>query len=131
MISKLRCVNFYLMHNYDHENILKLMKIFYFHLYIFTLCIFFIITIIEYNFVNKDTFDSIIKKYLSFLPDIHQTKALINLELLEHIKEILLNPLNFKINNKVTYNWAKKCFFLEKITLEDYKVMVKKNNKPI
>ena len=107
------------------------MRIFYSHLYTFTLCMFFIITIMEYNFVSKDTFDSIIKKYLSSLPDIRQEKALINLELLERIKEILLNPPNSKIDNKVTRDWAKKRFFLEEITPGDFRVMVKKDNKPV
>ncbi len=85
----------------------------------------------EYNFISKDTFDSIIKKYLNSLPDVYQKKTLINLKLLEHIKEILLNPLNSKINNKVIHDQIKKRFFLKKITPKNYKVIVKKNNKPI
>ena len=85
----------------------------------------------EYNFVSKDTFDSIIKKYLSSLPDVRQEKALINLELLERIKEILLKPLNSKIDNKITRDWARKHFFFEEITPGDYRIIVKKDNKPV
>jgi hypothetical protein len=85
----------------------------------------------EHNFVNEDTFGSIINKYLNSLPDFRQEKALINLELLERIKNILLTPPNSRIDNKPTRDWARKRVFLEEITPGDYRVMVKKDNKPV
>ena len=84
----------------------------------------------EYNFVSKDTFDSIIKKYLSSLPDIRQEKALINLELLERIKEILLKPSNSKIDNKVMRDWVRKRFFLKKLHMETIGLWLKRIINP-
>ena len=48
--------------------------------------------IMKYNFVTKDTFNSIIESYIIALSESKQEKALINLNLLNKIKEILLNP---------------------------------------
>ncbi len=56
----------------------------------------------EYNFINKATLDDIINKYLSFLPECYQEKALINKNLFEWIKKILLNPSNKEIDTKAT-----------------------------
>jgi hypothetical protein len=43
----------------------------------------------------------------------------------------LLDPSNPQTDNKITREWAKKRFFLEEITPKDYRVMVKKDNKPV
>src|SRR4051812_49395709 len=85
----------------------------------------------EYNFISKTTFDFILNNYLNSLPACRQEKALINLDLLERIKKILLDPFNTKIDNKITREWAKKRFFLEEITPNDFRVIVKKDNKPV
>ena len=82
----------------------------------------------EYNFISKITFDEIIEKYITSLPASKQEKALINLELSNKIKEILLNPSDLTIDNKNTRGWAKKNFILEEITPSDYWVIVKASN---
>ena len=46
----------------------------------------------KYSFINKDTFNGIITNYITNLPSSKQKKALIDLKLLNEIKEILLNP---------------------------------------
>ena len=46
----------------------------------------------EYTFISKDTFNGIVEHYIAKLPASKQKKALIDLELLNEIKEILLNP---------------------------------------
>ena len=56
----------------------------------------------EYTFISKATFDNIINRYLSSLPTSRQEKALVNSELLERIKKILLDPSNVQTDNKNT-----------------------------
>ena len=85
----------------------------------------------EYNFISKTTLDDIINKYISSLPECRQEKALVNKNLFEWIKKILLDPSNKEIDIKATREWAKKCFILEEITLGDYRIMVKSDNKPV
>src|SRR3954471_17728779 len=85
----------------------------------------------EYSFISKPTFDNIINNYINTLSNNHQEKALINLNLLEQIKKILLDPSNVLIDDKNTQEWAKKCFLLEEIVLGEYGVMVKKEDKPV
>ena len=46
----------------------------------------------EYFFISKDTFNGIIERYIISLPDSKREKALINLDLLNKIKEVLLKP---------------------------------------
>ena len=62
----------------------------------------------EYNFINKDTLNNIINNFISSLPERRQEKALINIELLERIKKILLDPSNKKVDTKNTREWARK-----------------------
>jgi ABC-type enterochelin transport system ATPase subunit len=78
----------------------------------------------EYNFISKTTLDNIINNYISSLPACKQEKALINMELLERIKKILLDPNNKEIDVKSTREWAKKRFDLEEITPGDYRVQL-------
>ena len=85
----------------------------------------------EYTFISKATFDNIINRYLSSLPTSRQEKALVNSELLERIKKILLDPSNVQTDNKNTRDWAKKRFYIEEITPENHRIMVKKDNKPV
>jgi Integrase zinc binding domain len=85
----------------------------------------------EYTFISKNTFNGIIESYISGLPVLKQEKALINLELSNKIKEILLNPKDSTIYDKLTREWSKKKFRLEEITPGDYRVIVKSNNKPV
>ena len=85
----------------------------------------------EYNFITRDTFNGIIESYITGLPEPKQEKALINLNLLNKIKEILLNPKDLTIDNKNIRRWAKKNFNLEKITPGDYRVIVKASNNPV
>ncbi len=85
----------------------------------------------EYTFISKDTFNGIIERYITKLPATKQKKALIDLNLLNEIKEILLNPKNNTISSKNTRDWAKKKFKLEEITPGDYRVIVKANNHPV
>ncbi|CAG8658868.1 17301_t:CDS:2 [Funneliformis caledonium] len=82
----------------------------------------------EYTFISKDTFNGIIERYIISLPVSKQEKALINLELLDKIKNVLLNPKGHTICNKNTQIWIKKKFKLEEITPDDYRVIVKANN---
>ncbi len=65
------------------------------------------------------------------MPICKQNKALVNLELLNKIKTILLDPKNNQIYDKNTREWAKKWFYLEEIVFGDYKVIVKADNKPV
>ena len=69
----------------------------------------------EYTFISKDTFNGIIERYITKLPATKQKKALIDFNLLNEIKEILLNPKNNTISSKNTRDWAKKKFKLEEI----------------
>ena len=85
----------------------------------------------EYTFISKDTFNGIIEHYITKLPATKQKKALIDLNLLNEIKEILLNSKNNTISSKNTRDWAKKKFKLEEITPGDYRVIVKANNHPV
>ncbi|RGB21416.1 hypothetical protein C1646_778082 [Rhizophagus diaphanus] len=63
----------------------------------------------------------VLQRYIGNLPSSKQEKALINLNFLNEIKEVLLNPKNNTISNKNTHNWIKKKFKLEKITSGDYR----------
>ena len=85
----------------------------------------------EYTFISKDTFNGIVEYYIAKLPASKQKKALIDLELLNEIKEILLNPKDNTISSKNTRDWAKRKFRLEEITPGDYRVIVKANNNPV
>jgi len=85
----------------------------------------------EYTFISRDTFNGIVERYIMSLPVSKREKALINLDLLNKIKEILLNPKDHNICNKTTCDWAKKRFKLEEITPNDFRVIVKANNNPI
>jgi len=85
----------------------------------------------EYNFISRDTFNGIIERYITSLSASKQEKALINLELSNKIKEILLNPSDLTIDNKNTRGWARKNFVLEEITPNDYRVIVKASNNPV
>ena len=85
----------------------------------------------EYTFISRDTFNGIIENYITNLPDTKQTKALINMDLLNEIKEVLLKPKDNTISNKNTRDWAKRKFKLEEITPNDYRVIVKANNNPV
>ena len=85
----------------------------------------------EYNFISKATLDDIVNKYISSLPECRQEKALVNIKLFERIKKILLDPSNKEIDTKATRKWAKKHFILEEITPGDYRIIVKKDNKPV
>lgn len=76
----------------------------------------------EYNFISKATLDDIINKYLSSLSECHQEKALINKNLFERIKKILLNPSDKEIDIKAICEWAKKHFILKEIIPEDYRI---------
>ena len=44
----------------------------------------------EYTFISKETFKTLVNNYLNKLPECKRDKALINLELLEKIKKALL-----------------------------------------
>ena len=68
----------------------------------------------EYNFITRDTFNGIIESYITGLPKSKQEKALINLSLLNKIKEILLNPKDLTIDNKNIRRWAKKILILRR-----------------
>jgi len=85
----------------------------------------------ENNFISRYTFNGIIERYITSLPASKQEKALINLELSNKIKEILLNPSDLTIDNKNTCEWARKNFVLEEITPNDYQVIVKASNNPV
>src|SRR2546421_52359 len=85
----------------------------------------------EYTFISRDTFNGIIENYITNLPESKQKKALINMDLLNEIKEVLLKPKDNTISNKNTRDWAKKKFKLEEITPNNYRVVVKTNNNPV
>ncbi|CAB5179837.1 unnamed protein product [Rhizophagus irregularis] len=85
----------------------------------------------EYTFISRDTFNGIIERYIGNLPTSKQEKALINLNFLNKIKEVLLDPKNNTISNKNTRSWIKKKFKLEEITPGDYRVIVAANNNPV
>src|SRR3989337_3382743 len=85
----------------------------------------------EYTFISRDTFNGIIENYITNLPESKQKKALINMDLLNEIKEVLLKPKDNTISNKNTRDWAKRKFKLEEITPNDYRVIVKANNNPV
>ena len=87
--------------------------------------------IMEYTFISRDTFNGIIERYITSLPTSKQGKALINLNFLNEIKQVLLNPKDNTISNKNTRNWIKKKFKLEEITPGDYRVLVVANNNPV
>ncbi|CAG8632176.1 4812_t:CDS:10, partial [Ambispora leptoticha] len=65
------------------------------------------------------------------LPKTKQQKALINNELLNKIKTVLLNPQNTLLYDKNMRCWVKKKFRLEEIVLGDYRVVVKATNNPV
>ncbi|GES86759.1 KRAB-A domain-containing protein 2-like [Rhizophagus clarus] len=83
---------------------------------------------IKYTFISKATFNEIIEHYIANLPIHEQRKTLINLNFLNEIKEILLNPNNKILSDKNTRNWTKRKFKLKKITPGDYRVIVRINN---
>ena len=85
----------------------------------------------EYTFISKDTFNEIIENYITRLSTSKQKKALIDLNFLNKIKEVLLNPKDNTISTKNTRDWAKRKFKLEEITPGDYRVIVKANNNPV
>ncbi|GES75221.1 KRAB-A domain-containing protein 2-like [Rhizophagus clarus] len=85
----------------------------------------------EYTFISKETFETLLNNYLSRLPECKQDKALINLDLLGKIKAVLLDPKNFHICDKNTRNWAMKRFCLEEVVPGDFRVLVKADNKPV
>src|SRR4051794_7799395 len=85
----------------------------------------------EYTFISKETFETIVNNYLNNIADCKQNKALINLELLSKIKTILLDPKNIHTYDKNTRNWTKKHFYLEEVVPEDFRVIVKADNKPV
>src|SRR5947207_14726388 len=85
----------------------------------------------KYKFISRDTFNGIIENYITNLSDTKQNKALINMDLLNEIKEVLLKPKGNTISNKNTRDWVKRKFKLEKITPNDYRVIVKANNNPV
>ena len=85
----------------------------------------------EYTFISRDTFNGIVERYIAKLPASKQKKALIDLELLNEIKEILLNPKDNTISSKNTRDWAKRKFILEEITPGNYRVIVKASNNPV
>ncbi|CAG8809684.1 1234_t:CDS:2, partial [Gigaspora rosea] len=78
-----------------------------------------------------DTLNQIVEKYITNLPKAKQKKALINNELLNQIKAILLNPKDISLCDKNTRSWAKKKFILEEIVPGDYRVLVKATNNPV
>ncbi|GBC29745.2 hypothetical protein RIR_jg27999.t1 [Rhizophagus irregularis DAOM 181602=DAOM 197198] len=64
--------------------------------------------------------------------DLHKCKwdkALINLELLDKIKAVLLD--SHTCDKYTYYDWTKKQFCLKQIVPGDFRVMVKANNKPV
>ncbi|PKB96439.1 hypothetical protein RhiirA5_434834 [Rhizophagus irregularis] len=85
----------------------------------------------EYTFISRNTFNEIVENYITSLPTSKQEKALINIDLLNKIKKILLNPKDQNIYNKLTRDWAKKKFKLQEITPNDYKVIVKASNNSV
>ena len=85
----------------------------------------------EYTFISIATFNHLVNSYLNSLLICKQNKALVNLELLNKIKTILLNPKNLYTCDKNTREWTKKRFYLEEVVPGDYRVMVKADNKPV
>ena len=85
----------------------------------------------DYTFISRDTLNQIVEKYITNLPKAKQKKALINNELLNQIKAILLNPKDTSLCDKNTRSWAKKKFILEEIVPGDYRVLVKATNNPV
>ncbi|CAG8609673.1 13612_t:CDS:1, partial [Cetraspora pellucida] len=85
----------------------------------------------EYTFISRNTLDQIVEKYITNLPKSKQRKALINNELLNKIKTILLNPKDTSLYDKKLRSWAKDKFILEEIVPGDYRVLVKATNNPV
>jgi len=86
----------------------------------------------EYTFISRNTFNGIIENYITNLPLPKQKKALINLDFLNRIKQVLLNSNDSTIcNDKNMCNWIKKKFRLEEIIPGDYRVITKANNNPV
>src|SRR6266542_5916961 len=85
----------------------------------------------EYTFISVVTFNYLVNNYINNMPICKQNKALVNLELLNKIKTILLDPKNNQIYDKNTHKWAKKQFYLEEVIFSNYRVIVKVDNKPI
>ncbi len=83
----------------------------------------------EYTFISVATFNHLVNNYINNMPICKQNKALVNLELLNKIKTILLDPKNNQIYDKNTREWAKKRFYLEEVVPGDYRVIVKADNK--
>jgi hypothetical protein len=93
--------------------------------------VFFLVIVMEYTFISKETFETLINNYLNKLPECKREKALINLELSEKIKAVLLDPKNLNICDKNTRNWVLKRFCLEEVTPGKFRVIVKADNKPV
>ncbi len=85
----------------------------------------------EYTFISKVTFETLVNNYLNNMAECKRDKALINLELLSKIKTTLLDSQNIQICDKNTRTWAKKRFYLEEVIPGDFRVMVKADNKPV
>lgn len=85
----------------------------------------------EYPFISKATFDSMVRTYLSNLPDCKRHKALVNRALLAEVKTILLDPKNVFTADKNTRTWALKRFYLEDLNVGEHRVMVKGTDKPV
>jgi len=56
----------------------------------------------EYTFVSIAACENLINTYLNNLPECKRHKALINLELLDTIKTVLLDPKNVHTSDKNT-----------------------------
>ena len=85
----------------------------------------------EYTFISKVTFETLVNNYRNNMAECKRDKALINLELLSKIKTTLLDSQNIQTCDKNTRTWAKKRFYLEEVIPGDFRVMVKADNKPV
>lgn len=70
-----------------------------------------------------------VNNYLNKLLECKWDKALINLELLDKIKAVLLD--SHTCDKYTYYDWTKKQFCLKQIVPGDFRVMVKADNKPV
>ncbi|CAG8627382.1 10211_t:CDS:2, partial [Scutellospora calospora] len=84
-----------------------------------------------YNFISRSTVEQILEDYVNSLLVAKHKKALINHELLNKIKNVLMDPKNTSLYNKNMRVWAKKRFQLEEIVSGDYRVIVKATNNPV
>ena len=87
--------------------------------------------IMKYTFISMATFNYLVNSYINNILICKQNKVLVNLEFLNKIKTILLDPKNNQIYDKNTCEWAKKWFYLEEVVPDDYRVIVKADNKPV